>query len=276
MAVHWVEIGGVTLASDGEGGIGFTKITGWYDLPSDRGGGDARPGFHGAYGRTHLLREQAAISVEGAIWAHDRAELERLRHMLLQAWAGLVLMRVADETGVWERAIEIDTVAFSDPKAAALGMVFTVDAVAPDPVRYRDALVAGPLGLQKSVGGLSFPARFPWSFGQLVGDTELEVLNPGAVPMFPVLRLSGGFSRATVTDQVSGRVLSFGAVPRGSEVVIDTRSRRASVGGLDQSRRIERRGWPVIAPRSVGVFRVAYESPVGDPMLNIEYREGAW
>lgn len=276
----WAEIGGVRL--DGAPteypyrGLMLSRLPGWRGLPGARGSLDPVPGAHGAYSATEVLRDPRSMEIRGAAVGETAGVASQLLGDLESALAEKVVeLRVSDTDGVWSRMVEVE--AFTPAETWNRPRVtFTIDLIAPDPLRYRDPVTVGPLGRQKVVGGLRFPGRFPWSFGQMVGDTQLEVPNAGSVPMFPVLHIAGGFSGVTVTDRTTGRTVSFGAVARGETLTIDVKSRRASVNGRDESRRLVKRGWPVIQPESTGVFTAVYESPTGDPTLSVESCEGAW
>lgn len=271
MAVHWVELGGVLLSATGEGGAGFSRLVGWYGLPAGRGGGDAVVGSHGSFDRDVIWREPAAISVEGSLWSQDRAVLDEMRHRVLQAWAGPVLMRVADETGVWERRVEVDSVSLPDLRGGAWALPFVVDVLAPDPVRYREKATLGPAGLPVRSGGLLLPEIFPWDLGTSE-LSKLRVVNDGSLPLFPALTVTG--EAASLVLHGGPRRVEFGALD--GTLVVDNRQRRAWLNGADVTRALVRRDWHVVPAGAVQEFFFAAVGASPETSLVVEYRIGAW
>lgn len=268
---YWVELLGVTFSGRGSDGIGFTRLIDWYGLPGARGDLDEIAGAHGSFQRTVLLRESPVITVEGAIHAPSRLELEELRDGLTNVLAGTGLMRVSDESGTWQRVVDVERVNFEDVSSGARAMTVVVDVTAADPVRYSEVLTAGPVGVPVWEGGVELPAAFPWAFGDYdAGSVEID--NFGTLDLFPKMILTG--SASSVVVHGGPRRLSFGAFD--GELVFDSRSRRAVLNGVDVTRRLVLREWPVLAAGESAVFRFDSVGASADLELLLEYQIGVW
>src|SRR5690606_29957449 len=121
--------------------------------------------------------------------------------------------------------------------------------VAPDPVRYRDPVVLGPVGLPTHDGGLVLPSAFPWNFGT-TSRSVLTVDNTGDVPVLPAVTVRG--SADSVTVRGGPRVVSFGGFA--GVLVFDSAQRRVFVNGADRTRDMVLRRWPVVPAGGVHEF----------------------
>lgn len=277
--IAWIEICGVTLggADEADAGLVWEDLTGWWGLPDGRGSRDTIPGGHGAFARTRVLREARVLALKGFIMGQDRASFIQSRNRLTAALAaGVGLMRVATDEGVWDRMIEVDTLEI-DPDHGDVVTDFTVDLVAPDPRRYGPWQTVGPVGLPTSEGGLEFPAEFPWDFGTTSPDAFLTVANGGQIDIGPRMRVTGGgMTRTSIINVRTGDRLTLAwPVPEGSDVVFDSAARRVWIGEQDVTRWLTARQWFTIPAGSTHEFR--FEATGGiDPLLTAEFRIGAW
>ena len=276
METHKVELGGITLHGyadmpDPFVGLAVTAVNGWRGLPGARGDGDPIPGGHGSYAATRVLREERSIEVRGAsIAASERAAVAMLDALEAEVAGQPVMMRVHDADGVWWRMVEVETVqvvgAWNRDR-----VIFAIDAIAADPRRYRDPIMAGPVGLPSQVGGLVLPKAFPWDFGVSVRGVA-TVDNAGAIPIFPRITVQGSGDDLLVVG--GARRLQFAAFD--GTMVFDSKQRRAWLNGVDVTRSLLRREWPQVAAGERADFMFEATNPNPDTTLTVEYLIGAW
>ena len=117
-----------------------------------------------------------------------------------------------------------------------------------------------------SSGGLSYGVRglglaYPLSYGADAGSPQSVALlrNAGSAMAYPVITVTGPMPDGVLLVGSDGRALqwsgSVGRVP----LVLDCRTQTASMGGVDVSRRLTRRGFPSIPP--MGSLSVQLMSP---------------
>ncbi|MEV8336971.1 hypothetical protein [Leucobacter sp. NPDC077196] len=276
----WVELLGVTMAGAGEPdqGLIWTDLEGWWGIPDARGESVSIPGGHGRFRRSHMLREARVITLTGHIYAANNRELHEIRDRLEEALAeGSGRMLVATDSGaVWERWVEIDTLAIA-PDRGRRWTKFTVDMLAPDPCRYGPVQTVGPVTLPTSTGGVKLPQAMPWNFGRTSGGARLVLPNAGTIPIYPRIIVSGGGHLVTVRDITANRTLRLDwTVPEGSELAFDCERRRVELEGQDVTRWLVIRQWFEVPKRATHEFRFEVEDRIGDPLMTAEYRNGAW
>ena len=266
-----IEVCGVRFSgtADPLDGLVYQELVDWDGVPDARGGGDPVPSANGVFPRSVGLRESRLISVKAAISVGSDAEFfEAKRRVESMPFAGE--MRVDQGDGVWVRDVEVEQV--SIPDAHAVGYVeFTIDVVAPDPVRYRDWVTLGPVGVPTRSGGLVLPSEFPWDFGEEV-RAIVAVDNAGRVPVLPRVKVSG--SADAVVVHGGPRRLEFG--PFVGELVFDSLSRRAWLNGSDVTRQLVRRDWHSVPAGQSQDFFFTATDPSPDMSMTVEYRIGAW
>lgn len=274
-----MQLGSVTLHGYAEMldpfvGLAVSAVNGWRGLPGARGSSDPIPGAHGSYQSARVLREERSIEIRGAAIALTESAALAMLDALEAAVAGVpVAMWVTDEQGSWVRFVEVETVQVIG-NYASNRVRFAIDAIASDPRRYSAEEFVGPIELPKQVGGLTFPAAFPWTFGTKSGGTA-ELHNRGTADLFPKLEVSGG-SFDSVTISVGGSRIEFGSLSEGQTLVVDSKQRRAFVDGVDVTRELLKREWPSLKPGETQTVSFACESATGDPTLVIWFQIGAW
>lgn len=278
---YWIELLGVTMAGSGEPdrGLIWTNLQGWRGLPDKRGETSVIPGGHGRFARSSVLRESRVITVIGHVYAADNAELHAVADRLeAQLGAGGVgEMKVSTPGGgTWSREVEIDTLTI-DPDRGRRWTKFTIDMLAPDPRRYGPRVAVGPVTLPQVSGGVRFPQRAPFNFGRVSEAGRLILPNSGALSMFPVVRVEGGFTEVTVRSVTTGRsVVLPWPVGVGEDVLFDMGKRRATAGGVDVTRWMTRRQWLEVPAGETHELRFEVLRPQGTPQMWAEYQIGAW
>lgn len=271
----WAEIGGVTLAG-GPGemaefrGLMLSRLIGWRGLSGARGDGGGIPGANGAFPLDEILREPRSMELRGAAVAGSANEASVMLELLETVCAdGPVALRVSDATGIWSRSVEVEVMIPADAWNRST-VPFTLDLLAPDPYRYRDAVTVGPVGLPVREGGLVLPSAFPWNFGTSVIPV-LTLDNVGTVPILPIVRVRGAASGVVVYG--GPRRVEFGAFD--GELVIDNRSRRVWLNGVDVTIQLVRRDWQAVPAGAVQDFYFQAADAAADTNITVEYQIGA-
>lgn len=119
-------------------------------------------------------------------------------------------------------------------------------------------------------GGLSYGPdgrglAYPLDYGAASVDQSQALLrNAGTSRAYPVLRASGDWPDGVLLMWGEGQALEWrGVIRPGVPLVLDCRSQTASMGGVDVSRGLVRRGFPWIEPG-------------GDIMLRVLSAGGGW
>lgn len=254
--------GGRTVKFEGNGGVSSDGlivtdegVDGWYSTPdpkialSERGQGD------GAHDITEsdILYSARTVSVHcAAIGDNRQALLESIRRVLYAAHRQVSFRLVDDSSDTY---VTGSASVSSDGEWHEHWLKFTLTIVCARPERLawdarRFQLVpAWDSGLGLSYGSGNAGLAYPLSYGRSAsGSRNVGVLvNGGSSRAFPVFTVNGPFP--------SGVRLDFPGLDAGLEfsqpvgvvpLVLDCRSRTASVGGLDVTRHLTRRGFPVV------------------------------
>ncbi|AKV56120.1 hypothetical protein AB656_03945 [Bifidobacterium actinocoloniiforme DSM 22766] len=147
----------------------------------------------------------------------------------------------------------------------------TLTLVCPRPERLSwDAQSVQLMAPSVSAGGLSYGPdgkglAYPLDYGAASVDQSQALLrNRGTARAYPVLTASGDWPDGVLLVWDGGESLEWrGRVWPGVPLVLDCRSRTASMGGVDVSRGLTRRGFPRIEPG-------------GDIMLRCLSAGGGW
>lgn len=243
-------------------GIALTGLSGWYQTPSSkvtvtsRGQGD---GGHDI-AADDIMYEARVVTVGYRIIAGaDRGEALRQLSLLDRLVHGLVTCRVIDEGqdtycsgGYYVRSLEQK---IQNPLWQNLSGDITL--VFERPERLSSLAHSGEA--RASVvqsGGLSYGAAnaglaYPLSYGAVSdGATVMRLPNQGTSRAYPTYTLCGDWpSGCTLRLACDGRAstLAFGeAIHTGIPVLLDTRSRTATMGGVDVTAKLSQRGWMTI------------------------------
>lgn len=273
-SIAYIEMFGVVLsgAKRPEDGLYWTDLEGWWGLPDLKTDSDSIPGANGRFSRAHHYRDSRVITLVGHILTESSSGLVSVRHRLEAALSvGYGQMTVVtDSYGSWSRMVEVDTLEI-EPDHGKEWTKFTVDMVAPDPLRYQEWEVRGPVGLPVQEGGLILPKAFPWDFGNSIIQV-IQVDNTGDVPIYPKMTLQG--SAESVALRGGPMTLEYGDFD--GTLTFDSDERRAWLDGTDVTRWMVRRDWPVIPAGDTFSFYFEAFNPSDDIALTVSYRIGAW
>jgi hypothetical protein len=248
----------------GTGTMFATKlVSGWYDLPGQRGTNPALPSRHGAYPGRKLSTERLIewqFKTTGVALSGFPAQISTLRQITAPA----------EDPQEEQLAIRLDGVTLmcnarcvrrSIPTDAMYALGYTEGVVqweATDPRVYSATEMSATAGLPASVttgldfstGGLSFTPGL--DFGVAVTGGQVTVTNTGHVPTWPRLEISGPVTGPVITWP-SGRQLAFDpsfTVSSGQTLVIDTRpgARTVLIAGVSQRSRLWTQQWSSLDP----------------------------
>ena len=267
--------GSVFLRGDRPADLGLfvsgDGIEGWEGSPeakvdlSERSSGD---GAHPVDGRLVLY---AARTVTVPFYAHgsSRAHVLSLLEEVGRALHRVVRLRVADA----DRDTFCEGYVATSVEPAWRGDLAEgeLTVVCADPRRYSTRLrtaVISPAGA--STGGLCYGdgmaglcyggalAGLCYGDGAADGRNVAVLDNAGNATCLPTLSCTGPFPDG-VTVHSGSSVLSYGSPVGSVPVVLDSLGRTATVGGVDQSRALVRRGFPEVPPG--GSVAVSLQSP---------------
>jgi hypothetical protein len=229
---NWqVQFNGLTMGAGTP--YGLVKIDG-LDLPKIRGGDLARPRDHGELAGLDLLGGRD-VTITGDFVA-DGTSLQHAGQALGTAFAPAP--RGTTEVPLWFQEPGLPVLALmcrarkrSVPRDLSYSMGLAMSAVsvhATDP-RLYGAPQTATVGLGTPLGGMTFPAAFPLSFG---GGTVAGVItanNGGNFEMRPLLTIAGPCTNPVVVNATAGWQLALSnptqtgyTVLAGDTLVIDT------------------------------------------------------
>lgn len=243
-------------------GIALTGLSGWYQTPSpkvtvtSRGQGD---GGHDI-AADDIMYEARVVTVGYRIIAGaDRGEALRQLSLLDRLVHGLVTCRVIDEGqdtycsgGYYVRSLEqkIQNPLWQN-LSGDITLVFErperLSTLAHSGEARASVVQSGGLSYGTANGGLAYPL----SYGAVSdGATVMRLPNQGTSRAYPTYTLCGDWpSGCTLRLACDGRAstLAFGeAIHTGTPVLLDTRSRTATMGGVDVTAKLSQRGWMTI------------------------------
>jgi hypothetical protein len=154
----------------------------------------------------------------------------------------------------------------------------SINIVCPRPERLSwDAQSVQLMAPSVSAGGLSYGPGgkglvYPLDYGAASADQSQVLLrNAGTSRAYPVLTASGDWPDGVLLMWGGGESLEWrGRVWPGVPLVLDCRSRTASMGGVDVSRGLTRRGFPRIEPGSDILLRCL---SAGGGWVDVETRD---
>lgn len=247
----------------------LSEFQDWLGTSDDKIGTTERPQAHGAFDVTRSLRTAKTPSFRvGHNSMGDAAAVEAAIDELSAIGAdGPVTMRVGTQSGVSERVVTIQ-VTHLDVAGLATGSV-AVDCVARDPRRYDVNVQSASTTPAQAGQGRTWPAVWPlvWPGGGSSG--RITLTNTGKAPSAPTFILEGGFDTALITCLETGARIGLNRqVPVGSQVVIDTKTRRATIDGQsDVSRWLQYREWELIPPGASRTYQFDATGVVSDSTL---------
>lgn len=286
----------VILTADGESvtlhggafaghGIALTGLSGWYQTPdakvtvTSRGQGD---GGHDIVA-DNVMYDARVVTVGYRIIAgSDREEALRQLALLDKLVHRLVTCRVIDDGqdtccsgGYYVRSLEQK---IQNPLWQNLSGDITLVFERPERLsttaqrcQLLPSIESDRVGL--SYGSAARGLAYPLSYGMAAVDARnvCTLMNNGSSRAYPVFTVQGPWPDGVQLtfpglDMSLDYSQAVGSVP----LVLDSRSRTASIGGLDVSRNLRQRGFPTVPPG--GSTAVNLQS-VGDGYVTVECRD---
>lgn len=277
------EVAGITFEGSmpfGSVGFGFSDLTDWYGVPDSKSPVNDRPQANGAYGIADDWRQSAAISFKAFYSGADRVDMLRNQNALTGAFGTghPVTATLTDELGPTSRVVSIRNARPRDTKGQSV-VVFDVDMIAPDPLRYGPALTVST-GLPTAGGGIVYPITYPIDYGTPGNPGSITVSNLGTADTYSLLEVTGGLSGGfELTETTTGRITRFERpIPLGSTVYLNPRTGRVSLDGpSDVSDFLTRSGWwsvPAGGTREIQFNSIG--AITGTPTLTARTAPGYW
>lgn len=227
-------------------------LEGWRSHPDTKTNLTEKASGHGAFPVTadQLLYSARTVTVHLAEAAASRDEMVSAMERINRFGGQVCRLRVVDSDDTFVTGyLRSDNPAEWEDRGQKSSFTF----VAPDPRRYswqqQKSIMLPP---SSGDGGLRFgddgqALEFPIAFGVTTPVQNVCTLtNAGNSPAFPVLQVSGPLNNVTVTW--AGKTLAFGQPIGSAGLTLDSLTRTARVGSLDQSQFLTSRDFPVIAP----------------------------
>lgn len=253
-----------------------TKEDGWSSAPGVRLELSDRPQRDGSFDAPSF-RSSRVITLEGTAVAPDEDARERAKDRLAAVLAdgsALAEFAVAERT-VTRRALVRLTAGTKVVDTTPVSFDFSVQLVAPDPLRYGAGVHEESCGLPRPGTGLAFPLTFPLAFGESVGGT-IAVGNAGTATAWPLWTITGPCTQPVIRNDSGGQRLAFSlSLGEGDVLVVDAGARTVFLGGV--SRRaalLPRSRWFGFPPGSTTIGFDSFDDSASG-RLTVSWRD-AW
>lgn len=253
-------------------GCTYERLDGWYGIDKADTRLKKRPSAPGAFAPTQTYPDAQPISVEGKFFGLSRAAALQMREDLSELYneGRPITMSVADDLRRTSREVLVESVDF--PWTIHQEFDFTIDAVAPDPRRYGDTVLAST-GLPQPGTGLSWPITWPLDWGTIPVNGRVTITNPGNADTYSRFVVAGGVmgDGFEIVNVTAGKRISYTGPVAGLPITIDARTRTATIGDVGAgSRYLTSPQWWVIPRRSsIEVQFLARGLWSGSPLLSV-------
>lgn len=255
-----------------EGVWEFSDLVDWTGQTDDKMPVRERPQAHGAFDVERSLRSSRGVSFNARFVGNSEAQAEEACAVLdaigAEAPAEII---VTTSGGASSRVVTIEKVTPLDARGVTTASR-AIDLIARDPRRYDVNVQSASTTPAQPGQGRTWPAVWPlvWPAGGSSG--RITLTNTGKAPSAPTFILDGGFDTALITCLETGARIGFNRhVPVGSEVVIDTKARRATIDGQsDVSRWLQYREWELIPPGASRTYQFDATGVVTTPVPPVE------
>lgn len=239
---------GLVVTSDG--------ITGWDSAPDAKVTSTERQTGNGAHDirESEILYQSRVVTIGIGAFGRTRDETLAAMKSLSAAQERLVTMRVVD--ALTDTYCELGyTHVTWDPLYYAGACTGTLTVTFPRPERLSTkSSTASMTPATGNGGGLVFAGsshvlQWPLSFGEgaLRTGNVCTLTNSGTIPADVIITASGDMPQGLAITSVStGKQLAYGLGVTWQPVVLDSRTRTASVAGVDVSRGLTSRDFPTV------------------------------
>jgi hypothetical protein len=256
-------------------GFYFINLTDWYSLPNAKTEIRERPLADGAFGFSADYRQAATVSLDGVYLATDRLDLQQARSALMEAARGASIpLTFTDESGPTTRQVNVRALPVADDHGK-LYFTFSIDTLSVDPNRYASqppGLETVSTGLPAAGSGVVWKLAYPITWGTPSATGRVTVHNLGTAPSYTIMQVTGGLSGGFIlTNVTTGDMLRLDrAVPLGSTVLLNPRTGRATIDGLQNDISgflTSRQWWSIPSESSQDIQFTAIGAPTGTPTL---------
>lgn len=267
---------------DGDREMILRELDGWSATPESRTGSTSRKWGDGDHdvSRADIAYGSRTVSVSYRLMAGDRGRLQGLRGLLGGLTHRLVRMRVVD--GV-EDTYQVGEVLQVLPDKAPQNLAAQTESgvvtllfrrperlswLSQDVQLYPGSSSSGGLSYGGGLAGLAYPLSYGADAGSPQGAALLR--NAGSATAYPMIAVTGPMPDGVLLVGSDGRALQWSGGVGLTPLVLDCRTQTASMGGVDVSRRLTRRGFPVVPPG--GSLSVQLMSP-GSGWVTVSVRD---
>lgn len=204
---------GYYIPADSITGLGIADIRWSSGLLAGANGGWSSGPYYG-------IRD---VAVPLTVYGDDPASHEQRRSDLITALTnddGKVTVQIVTDGGhayvLYGRLMPFDMPLSGNPIKSSM----TIELECDDPLIYDDGIGASftaPLFKTKP-GGVTFPLTFPLIFTP--STLPATIVNNGAVPIFPVITLSGSMTAPVIKNTTTGSVFSMSDLHTGDDDVL--------------------------------------------------------
>lgn len=270
---------GINRPPDGSGVmIGVEGIEGWLSTPPVKTAVTERAWGDGAHDVVDQDVNYSArtVTIHLDLIGTERSTLIGLASQLNRMIGRIVRFRMIDQGqdtyaegyleseygSNWSRQLLTGTLTLICPRPERLAWEGV------DLLLYPSGSMQGGLSYGPGWDGLGYPL----DYGLSAGGRQCAALlrNAGSSAAYPVVTVTGPMPQGVLLVGSDGRALQWqgeiGMVP----LILDCRTQTASMGGVDVSRRLTRRGFPVVPPG--GSLTLQVMSP-GDGWVTVSVRD---
>lgn len=265
------------MGSGAAPGLHMSALEGWYGTPDGKWSLTERQLADGAFGLSpeQVTYSSRTVTIDGFALGRSRQEVLALLGLLRSLAHQVVTLSVRDggaETFA-RGALSLEAGKKWSPTIAT----FTLTVVCPDPCRYGAALRRAYLRPGTGAGGLEWGRDAPhgllWPLSYGGGGAVANVAtlrNEGSGVAYPVITASGDMGGLAITEVGTGRQVALDGAIGTEPVTLDCRSRRATVAGVDASRRLSARAFPSIPARGSATLALTAE---GTGTVEVAWRD---
>ncbi|RBQ00071.1 hypothetical protein [Bifidobacterium xylocopae] len=245
-------------------GISQEGIEGWRSTPEAKVTLTERASGNGAHdiNPDAILYSARTVTLHWVALGDERVQVLAALDRALASAGTVVRLRVVD--GSDDTYVSGYASVSADQAWHQGTMTGTLTVVCPRPERLAwDAQSAQLMAPSSTSGGLSYGSAgnglvYPLDYGAASADqSQMLLRNSGTSRAYPVLTASGDWPEGVLLMWGEGRALEWrGRVWPGVPLELDCRSQTASMGGVDVSRGLVRRGFPRIEPGSDIMLRL--------------------
>ena len=239
-------------------GLGITTegVEGWRSTPEAKVTLTERASGNGAHdiSTSDILYSARTITIHWVALAEQHDAVIASLNLLLSTAGEMIRLRLVDgpdDTYVTGYATVSGDAAWHEGRMSG---TLTVVCPRPERLSWRSTDVqvhpvssmSGGLFYGDKVLGLAYPL----SYGADAGSPQSVALlrNAGSATAYPVITVTGPMPEGVLLVGSDGRALQWSGRVGPTPLVLDCRTQTASMGGVDVSRSLTRRGFPSVPP----------------------------